>query len=204
VYAIPLDFLELYGVTSDVAVARKLNTLRPNMNLGFFWLEYCAATGMKLNGSGPGTCRHEERINERACWGPIKGKLIYSNKFYHRAGNYPGEVIYSCAAHHNQDFSDRAFQTCEICSHLFRPSSMWTDLICRTCFDRENLQEPKIWIPLTRTNINNFGLTDISTKTIQLADRKNLPSTLKSYGPVPCRLDYKSGREKVKSPQLAL
>jgi hypothetical protein len=52
------------------------------------------------------------------------------------------------------------------------------------------LYAQNVWIPLTRASIDAFSFSDILNKTLTIADRRNLPSSLKHYGAVPCRLDY--------------
>eukprot|EP00808_Paulinella_micropora_P024122 g6237.t1 len=194
VHHIPLERLELYRVTNDYVLAPRLRAIRPGLNLGFLWLQYCAATGMRVGEDGePAVCRHEGAVNaERAgCWGRIKGRIIYSNQFYHRGGNYPAEVSFSCDAHRTMDERDEELFLCEVCECLFRRSSMWPELICCTCFDQESLFDRKNWIPLNQRSIQRFGFSDVVTKTLRLADRKNLPSTLQSIGSVACELDYR-------------
>jgi hypothetical protein len=101
-------------------------------------------------------------------------------------------VLYSCAAHQGNDLHDADYHKCEVCDCLFRQSSMWSDTpICRTCYDRENLQNKSKWIPLTSDAIAAFGFQDIVGRTLRIADRKNLPDTLKPQGSIACRLDYK-------------
>jgi hypothetical protein len=113
--------------------------IRPAIGLGLFWMEYCASSGTAVNARTPAVCRHDGRVQGVGCWGAVKGRLVYSNVFYHRRGNYPEEILYSCAAHAEEDEKDDAFQKCQNCEHIFRAPSMWTDIVCRTCFDRSNL-----------------------------------------------------------------
>eukprot|EP00457_Paulinella_chromatophora_P001640 gb/GEZN01001642.1/.p1 GENE.gb/GEZN01001642.1/~~gb/GEZN01001642.1/.p1 ORF type:complete len:806 (-),score=132.93 gb/GEZN01001642.1/:489-2858(-) len=193
VHHIPLDRLEIYHVTQDYALAGRLRAIRPTINLGFFWLQYCAVTGLRVSEEGEqAVCRFDGAMHaERACWGRVKGRLIYSNQFYHRGGNYPAEVSFSCDAHRTMDERDDELFLCEVCECLFRRSSMWPELICCTCFDNENLYDRKHWIPLTQRSLHNFDFSDVVTKTLRLADRKNLPSTLRNVGNVACELDYR-------------
>lgn len=46
--------------------------------------------------------------------------------------------------------TDPELHKCECCENLFRERSMCADLICRTCFDRENLQN-KVCLPDVRS-----------------------------------------------------
>jgi len=46
------------------------------------------------------------------------------------------------------------------------------------------------WIPLDVASIRSFSLSDVVSKTIHVASRKNLPVSLRSFGSTPCRLDY--------------
>jgi hypothetical protein len=149
-----------------------VKAIRPYINLGLFWMEYCAFSGTALNAQTPAVCRHQGRVQGlgytqtpfsllsssfspllctfvraqnltsrlHRCWGEIKGRLVYSNVFYHRRGNYPEELLYSCANHAAEDERDEAYHKCQSCECLLRPASMWTELVCRTCYDRSNLQ----------------------------------------------------------------
>ena len=158
--------LELFGCTSEFGIVAPMLAARPKLDLGLFWLEYCAENGIKVDGSGLADCRYQEGgaideanvargaaaapaaaaaaggAGQRGCWGRIKGRIVYANNFYHRGGNYPREVLYSCENHAAQDFADVAYHRCQVCERLF-PSpfrrSMWTELICKVCFDKENI-----------------------------------------------------------------
>jgi hypothetical protein len=85
-----LSYLELYGVTNQYNLVPILQRYCPSLNLGFFYYLYCAEFGIELcPARSPATCRYEGRMNERGCWGTIKGRIVYANDFYERAGNYP-------------------------------------------------------------------------------------------------------------------
>lgn len=151
---------------------------------------------------------------QRGCWGRIRGRLVYGNDFYHRGGNYPRSVLYACENHRDQDFADPAFHRCHVCEHLFPaaadeaaaaasavaddPShpvavdaSMWTPLICRVCFDQTNLQNKQTWIRLdSSASVRAFNFSDVVSRTIHVASRKNLPVSLRTFGCVEARLDY--------------
>jgi hypothetical protein len=66
---------------------------------------------------------------------------------------------------------------------------MWTEFCCRRCFDRVNLHER--WVSLTPSAVAKFGLHDVFAKTVTVAQRKNLPASLESFGTEPFRLDYR-------------
>eukprot|EP00808_Paulinella_micropora_P024401 g75260.t1 len=205
VHYIPLERLELYEVTGDFSLAGRLKAIRPELELGFFWLQYCAVTGLRASGDDAGhemaTCRYEGRTaGDRACWGRIRGRIIYSNQFYHRAGNYPVEVSYACDAHRLEDGRDNELFLCEICERYFRQSSMWPELICRTCFDHELLTDKHNWISLNSRALSLFDFSDVVSKTLRLADRKNLPPTLGSMGTLYFELDYKVDQEQRNRP----
>jgi len=206
--------IELLGVTREFAIVPAMQQARPKLDLGLFWLEYAAENGIKLDGSGLANCRYQEHgadedeqgaaaaapraaagAGQRGCWGRVKGRLVYSSSFYHRAGNWPVSVLYSCENHSAQDFADPEFQRCQVCENLFaRPwsRSMWTNLICKVCFDKENLHNKRNWIALSDgpSAVRGFGLTELVGKTVHVASRKNLPASLRSYGTTPCNLDY--------------
>jgi hypothetical protein len=220
VKALPfLRRLELFGATREFGIVQAMQAARPKLDLGLFWLEYCAENGIKLNGSGLADCRYQDAFEgggdddqaagrpgaparvggaagagQRGCWGRVKGRIIYASNFYHRGGNYPRTVLYSCENHSQQDFTDDSYHRCQVCEHLFAApykQSMRTEMICKVCFDRENLHNKKNWISLTdSTHIKQFGLTELVNKTVHVASRKNLPESLRSFGTTPCRLDY--------------
>lgn len=141
----------------------QLREIRPNLNLGFFWLQYCALRGVRVKDETKAAeCRHEGALNtERGCWGPVRGRLIFSNQFYARGGNFPAEVSFSCQAHKNQDFHDPDLYRCEVCECLFRRSSMWSNLICCTCFDQELLFDKNNWVSLNARSIQQFDFSDV-------------------------------------------
>lgn len=189
VHALPLTHLELYKAINDFQFASRLKEINPNIGLGLFWLEYCAASGL-LDSGITAVCRHENSFNGRGCWGQIEGRLIYDNIKLLLPGNYPTEVLYSCQNHSDDDHKDEDLYLCQLCDCLFRLPSMWTDFVCRLCFDTTNLQNKNTWVPLTKTNISEFGYSDVISKTLHIADRKNLPLSLRSYGTLPCQIDY--------------
>lgn len=205
VKALPyLRTLEIFGVTKEFGIVPPILTHRPRIDLGLFWREYCAENGLKLDGGGLANCRYDEGAEDgpampaaggaggRGCWGRVQGRIVYANDFYHRGGNYPLDVLYSCRNHAEQDFADPDYLRCHVCECLFSVSghSMWTDLICRVCFDETNLHSRKSWIPLDASSVKEFGLSEVVTKTIHVASRKNLPVSLRSFGATPARLDY--------------
>lgn len=205
VKALPyLKKLELFGVTKEFGIVTTILNVRPKLDLGLFWLEYCAENGMKLDGNGLASCRYDEAAedavpiaagragNQRGCWGRVQGRIVYGNDFYHRGGNYPREVLYSCENHREQDFTDEHFHRCHVCERLFNVDgdSMWTPLICKVCFDETNLHNKSSWIALDASSLRTFGMSDVVSKTIHVASRKNLPVSLRSFGTTPARLDY--------------
>jgi hypothetical protein len=204
VKALPyLRKLELFGATKEFGIVTSMLTLRPKLDLGLFWREYCAENGMKLDGKGLADCRYDEGADgeaapqaagagQRGCWGRVKGRIVYANDFYHRGGNYPLAVLYSCQNHQEQDFTDPEYHRCQVCENIFsvHGESMWTPLICRVCFDETNLHNKQSWIPLDASSVRAFGLSEIVSKTIHVASRKNLPVSLRSFGSTPARLDY--------------
>ena len=154
--------LELLGTTKEYAIVVPMLAVRPKIDLGLFWLEYCAENGIKTDGTGLADCRYEEGgliaadapagaraaagaaggAAQRGCWGRIRGRIVYSSNFYHRGGNYPHEVLYACENHAQADFADPNYHRCHVCENIFASPykhSMWTELICKVCFDKENL-----------------------------------------------------------------
>lgn len=87
----PLERLELYRCTDDYSLVPDLRAERPGLRLGFFWLEYCAHSGLDTATEAQAPCRHEGRFNDRGCWGRVRGRIVYDNRFYHRGGNFPRE-----------------------------------------------------------------------------------------------------------------
>ena len=140
------------------------------------------------------SCRHQRSVADNpgasACWGSVSGRLVLSSAFYHVPGNYPVHVLYSCEQHSEADFSDAHYRRCQNCDQLFLPASMYSELVCRHCYDSENLARRHNWIRLTPRTIKEFGLSEVVGKTIRVAERKNLPVSLTSYKASECRLDY--------------
>ena len=71
-------------------------------------------------------------------------KSLASNVFlipfeFRRAGNYPSQVLFSCRNHRNLDMKQEEFHQCEVCERLFREDSMWSEIVCRVCYDMKNL-----------------------------------------------------------------
>ena len=144
------------------------------------------------------TCRHSRSVADSAgataCWGRVTGRLVQSSLAYHTAGNFPLLALYSCEQHSEADWSDARYHRCAQCEQLIHPSSMWDDMVCRTCFDTENITRRHNWIQLRgtggRRGVRQFGLSEIIGKTIRVAERKNLPVSLTSYKATECKLDY--------------
>jgi hypothetical protein len=141
-------------------------------------------------------CRYAGRVvdnNQRGCWGQVKGRIVYSSNFYHTAGNFPSLVLYSCEQHAEEDYTDESYHRCRMCERLFIKESMWSPMICKFCFDMENLSNKSHWIPLLNTKeLKSFGFTQVVNQTVRIADRKNLPRSLQSFGSTVCKLDYTS------------
>lgn len=128
----------------------------------------------------------------------MRGRLVYDNQMYRRGGNYPKEVLYSCQLHSQEDYKDQELFKCECCSRMFRQDSMWGEIICNSCYDRENLRDVSKWIDLAKFSskfnsnstvfgasgreMRSLGLSEIFDKTLHVANRKNIPHTLQSYG----------------------
>lgn len=186
-----LEHIEFYRCTRDRRLVEELRASNPSLNLGFSWIEYCAAAGLNPDGSGPAaSCHFEGRFNERGCWGRLRGRIIYENISYHRQGNYPGEIVFCCLNHFREPLDD--VTVCEMCELRFRDSSMWPgSVVCKYCYDRSNIQDKKAWIPLRGKDIQKFGFSHIISHTLRVADRKNLPHSLRSYGSVPFQISYR-------------
>ena len=143
-------------------------------------------------------CRHSRSVADNpaasACWGRVTGRLVLSSLIYHTAGNFPITVLYSCEQHSEADWSDPRYHRCAQCEQLIHPASMWDDMVCRTCFDHENITRRHNWIQLRggggKRGVREFGLSEIIGKTIRVAERKNLPVSLTSYKATDCKLDY--------------
>ncbi|GAB5362899.1 hypothetical protein AAMO2058_000838100 [Amorphochlora amoebiformis] len=187
-----LKKLDLDDCEIDVMVAEILAKLRPKMDTGVLWRRYCALTGKEGYPSGctDAKCRWIGGFGGRGCWGPVRGMLIHSNQGDYRRrglkfGNYPSEVLYACTSHATANASDTTIFTCLCCLKLFRRPSMCIEQsVCKVCHDAEALLEGKKWVNLEakgwRDSIT-FG--SVLDKTISMADMKNLPETLRSYGP---------------------
>ena len=143
-------------------------------------------------------CRHSRSVADNpgasACWGRVTGRLVLSSLIYHTAGNFPITVLYSCEQHSEADWSDPRYHRCAQCEQLIHPASMWDDMVCRTCFDHENITRRHNWIQLRggggKRGVREFGLSEIIGRTIRVAERKNLPVSLTSYKATECKLDY--------------
>jgi len=136
-----------------------------------------------------GLCRYEGGF-VGGCWDRVTGRVVYSNNnFYQRGGNYPREVLYSCNAHRDEDFKDEDLHWCQACERFTRESSFFGEMTCKVCHDEKILQNREIWIPLTDLGIKNFSFNNILSHTLNMADRQNLPSTLKLYGNTSFTLD---------------
>ena len=143
-------------------------------------------------------CRHSRLVADNtaasACWGRVTGRLVLSSLIYHTAGNFPITVLYSCEQHSEADWSDPRYHRCAQCEQLIHPASMWDDMVCRTCFDHENITRRHNWVQLRggsgKRGVREFGLSEIIGKTIRVAERKNLPVSLTSYKVTECKLDY--------------
>lgn len=124
------------------------------------------------------------------CWHRVTGRVVYSNnQFYHRGGNYPREVLYSCEAHRDEDFKDEDLHWCRACERFTRESSFFGEMTCKVCHDEKILQNGEIWIPLTDFGIKNFSFNNVLSHTLNMADRRNLSSTLQHYGSTKFTLD---------------
>ena len=154
-------------------------------------------------------CRHSRSVADNAgasaCWGRVTGRLVLSSLIYHSAGNFPISVLYSCEQHSEADWSDPRYHRCAQCEQLIHPLSMWDDMVCRTCFDHENITRRHNWIELRGTGakrgVKEFGLSEIIGKTIRIAERKNLPVSLTSYRATDCKLDYSLPGESIDNDQ---
>jgi len=135
-----------------------------------------------------GTCRYEGGF-VGGCWGEVVGRVVYSNQFYSRGGNYPREVLYSCHEHKDEDFKDEQLEWCRACERFTRESSFFGEMTCKVCYDEKNLLNREIWVPLTSTGIKSFNFNHVVAHTLTIADRRNLPCTLKSYGNATFTLD---------------
>ena len=126
------------------------------------------------------------------CWGRVNGRIVYSNCDYQQGGNYPCEILFSCEAHNEEDFTDEGLDKCQNCEKLFRKKSMINPhgLICKTCYDSKKLQQKCIWVNLNKKGLKQFNFSHICQYTLNVADRRNLPKSLKSYGKIKAQLTY--------------
>jgi len=134
------------------------------------------------------TCRYAGGF-VGGCWEQVRGRVIYSNQSYSRGGNYPREVLYSCQEHRDEDFKDEELHWCRACERFTREGSFFGEMTCKVCHDENNLQNTEIWVPLTTAGIKNFSFNHVLSHTLAIADRRNLPATLKRYGAAKCTLD---------------
>ena len=136
-------------------------------------------------------CRYQGRF-QGGCWGRVKGRLVYSNQYYSQGGNFPNEILFSCEAHSNEDLVDERFHLCRLCEKIFRFESMFDEMYCKVCHDTALLQEKSNWIQLNKKKSINkqFHFAHVCSNTLNIADRRNLPTTLKSFGKVEASLSY--------------
>ena len=76
----------------------------------------------------------------------------------------PIGVLYSCTQHTEEDWADETYERCRVCECLFERGSMWSELICKVCFDAENMSNRHNWIQLDAHSIKLFGFSDIVTR----------------------------------------
>jgi DNA-directed RNA polymerase subunit RPC12/RpoP len=184
--------LEIYGVTQDYLVAEDLLAVRPDLDLGVFYLMYCASTGQNVETGENAVCRHDNPRQQEACFGPIRGRPIMSSLHHSRPGNMPLRVIFSCQHHMEEDISDPALYVCGVCEHYFEESGMYSEVVCKVCYDTRNLMHKARWTDLDHTHsIADFSFADIISRAMYITDRRNLPNTLTSYGSVNVVIDYK-------------
>lgn len=138
----------------------------------------------------PAQCRHADAFDEGGCWGVVRGRILYTSSKDRRPGNFPDSVLFSCRMHAESDFADPDYFDCRVCDRLFLDHDMQTSLVCKVCWDEQQLQRDRNWIRLTRENLERFSFGDICSRTIRIADRRNLPPTLRVYGREHCTLDY--------------
>ena len=194
-----LSTLEVYKVTHDYLLVEDIKSYKPELNMGLFELQYNASTGKEYtiiddNNKIPELkevtfCRHDTVFQTRACWGNIRGRIVYSHQDYIYAGNYPKQILYSCEAHRQEDLGDENYCLCNICELLCIPESMHTEHCCKVCFDESQIRQENKWINLSQ--ISSFSFADIIGKTLYIADIRNLPPTLRHRGGVKCLIDYK-------------
>jgi len=137
------------------------------------------------------------------CWGQLSGRVVFSNQFYPRGGNYPREVLYSCYEHRDEDFKDEELEWCRACERFTREGSFFGEMTCKVCFDEKNLQNREIWVPLTAAGIKSFNFNHVLAHTLTIADRRNLPTTLKNYGNANFTLDLTFEDEEVEDMDLS-
>jgi len=140
--------------------------------------------------SGEASCRYEGRVEAgRGCWGAVRGRLVYGNTHNNLSGNYPLDVLHSCQNHREDDLADPDYYTCAMCNLLLPQTSMWTEVICNVCFDRENFHRKDVWIALDAPSVKAINFSSLMDKALVVAQRKNLPPWMKSFGKVDCRID---------------
>lgn len=204
-----LHTLELWGASigNDTdrifSIDTELHRIRPSLDLGKHQLMCCSARGVLRDGQTEATCRHEGGFHTgRGCWGSVRGRIVWSNNDYHFPGNFPQEVLYSCHTHAEDDAADEDLDMCQYCESFFHEDSMYDGTICRVCHDNVRLRDRKLWVQLTRQNIERFNFSDIVHRCFLPADRRNLPTTLKSYGTVECALSYQLDPELLHSDDI--
>ena len=134
-------------------------------------------------------CRYQGRF-QGGSWDRKKSRLVCSNRYYNQ-GKFPNEILFSCDAHSNEDLVDDTFHLCYLCDKIFRLKSMFDDLSCKVCHDAAILQEKTNWIQPTKKLISKeFNFSHVCGNTLIVADRRNLPKTLKSFGNVRASLNY--------------
>eukprot|EP01083_Nonionella_stella_P062522 162548_1 len=136
-------------------------------------------------------CRYDQSFDGGGCWGDVTGRIVYSNQEYHRGGNYPSEILYSCGGHDEMDFKENDFVRCEECRDLFEEESCWSEIVCKVCYDKKNLQNKNNWIALNDKSVKEFDFAALVRKTLIIADDRNLPSSLKEIATVQCDLDFR-------------
>jgi len=189
-----LRVLSIYGVARSARFGRSIHAENRAIQMPLYWKRVCADYHWDEKTARPvqiDQCRHGTAFAERACWGTMSSRCVYSNQFFHRPGNFPQELLHSCQLHEEDDFKDQDLFRCTICQRFFRRPSMWEEVTCKTCYDNENLRDKSKWILLTPSSIKDFGLDTLFNNLLILANPKNLPHTLKEYGASRCRLDYR-------------
>ncbi len=193
--ALPLKMLELYGTTNDYSLALPISShhrIGAGIDLGRFWLCYCASVGRHIDPkkNDTPTCRHEAGgRNHVGCWGQVRGRVLYSCVEYERRGSYPTEVLFHCENHKEEDLVSPDVYKCAICDKVFRRVSMWSESVCALCHDLHILAQSSAWISLPHANLESLSFSQVLSKLVLLHHDKNLPTTLKSYGKVRFTVD---------------